>query len=121
MCGILGYYGAKSAEFHNENPLKTIYHRGPDYANEIFGQGYYLGHTRLSILDLSERGNQPMFSENDRYALIFNGELYNHLELREKYLKEIDFMSSSDTETLLYGLIKFGENFMDNLNGIFAL
>jgi len=120
MCGILGYYGDKSAEFHNGNPLKTIYHRGPDYANEIFGEGYYLGHTRLSILDLSERGNQPMFSENDRYALIFNGELYNHLELREKYLKEIDFMSSNDTETLLYGLIKFGENFVDNLNGIFA-
>lgn len=120
MCGILGYYGIHSKSFSEKTSLSDIAHRGPDFSDETIGGDFYLGHTRLSILDLSTNGNQPMFSEDRQYVIIFNGEIYNHLELREEYLENISFKSKSDTETLLYGLIKKGMDFIDSLNGIFA-
>ena len=61
-----------------------------------------------------------MYSEDGNCLLIFNGEIYNHLDLRSEFLDEIKFKSTSDTETLLYGLIKYGKNFINNLNGIFS-
>ena len=74
----------------------------------------------MSILDLSNNGNQPMISKDGKFGIIFNGEIYNHLDLRERELKSIDFTSTSDTETLLYGLIEIGVDFINKLNGIFA-
>jgi len=62
--------------------LDKIAHRGPDHSKFINGKDFYLGHTRLSILDLSSNRNQPMISEDGKYAIIFNGEIYNHLELK---------------------------------------
>tara|TARA_B110000003_G_scaffold247904_1_gene259251 strand:+ start:7521 stop:9401 length:1881 start_codon:yes stop_codon:yes gene_type:complete len=120
MCGIIGYYGINSKEFSKSGRLKLLKHRGPDNYDSIVGENYFLGHTRLSIQDITESANQPMFSLDKTCVLIFNGEIYNHKELREKYLSDIDFISSGDTETLLYGLKKYGVDFINRLNGIFA-
>jgi len=120
MCGILGNYGCASEGFIQATTLDDIAHRGPDSSGHYENNKVYLGHTRLSILDISERGNQPMFSDDGEYVLIFNGEIYNHLELRKTNLSDVEFSSTCDTETLLKGLIKEGGKFIDRLNGIFA-
>lgn len=120
MCGILGYFGSNIQNFTDKVSLDAIAHRGPDFANSIQGNSYFLGQTRLSILDLSENGNQPMFSSDRKFVIIFNGEIYNHLELRNEFLTNQNFISTSDTETLLYGLIHYGTDFIHKLNGIFA-
>ena len=120
MCGILGNYGSSSNEFLKLTSLEDIAHRGPDNKGSYKCKNVYLGHTRLSILDVSERGNQPMFSEDGQFVLIFNGEIYNHLDLRKSVLSDVKFNSTCDTETVLQGLIIEGEKFIDRLNGIFA-
>lgn len=120
MCGIIGYFGNNTYKFCKETNLNSIKHRGPDNQGFAKANNYYLGHTRLSIQDLSNYGNQPMWSKNKSHVLIFNGEIYNHNELRKKLLSNIDFKSTGDTETLLYGLINYGEDFITKLNGIFA-
>ncbi len=118
MCGIIG--GVTSEAFDQSNLLDTIGHRGPD-SSGFFNKGnVFLGHTRLSIQDLTQRGNQPMFSPDGNYVIIFNGEIYNHLEIRENYLKHYDFYSSGDTETVLQAYIQLGESCLELFNGIFA-
>ncbi len=120
MCGIIGYYGNNVKAFLKSPRTELLTHRGPDNQSSLIGQNYFIGHTRLSIQDLSDNANQPMKSSDNLYILSFNGEIYNHISLRNKYLNEIDFKSSGDTETLLYGLIKYGEKFILKLNGIFS-
>jgi len=120
MCGIVGYYGHNTRDFSDESKLNLISHRGPDHQSSIEGSNYFLGHTRLSIQDVSETANQPMYSDDKAYVLIFNGEIYNHKLLRTKLLFDIDFKTTGDTETLLYGLINFGTGFIEKINGIFA-
>ena len=120
MCGVLGNYGSSSDDFMKVTSLEDIAHRGPDSMGHYKNKNVYLGHTRLSILDVSERGNQPMFSEDGQYIIIFNGEIYNHLDLRKAVLSDVEFNSTCDTETVLKGLIKEGEKFINRLNGIFA-
>lgn len=119
MCGILGTINKS----FNENALELIKHRGPDSLGienfEINGNEVTLGMTRLAILELSEAGYQPMISSCNNYALIFNGEIYNHLELRKK-LTNIQFKGHSDTETVLYYIKKFGIGSVKDLNGIFG-
>ena len=120
MCGIIGYFGSKSEVFSEKISLDIISHRGPDSSGSYLDKNLYLGHTRLSIQDLSDRASQPMFSKDKKYVIVFNGEIYNHNELRKSCLSDVEFQSTSDTETLLYGLIKFGKEFLNKLNGIFA-
>ncbi|TBW30125.1 asparagine synthase (glutamine-hydrolyzing) [Gramella sp. KN1008] len=119
MCGIIGAIGL------NDNPgkdiLKYISHRGPDSEGFVNESDVFLGHTRLSIQDLSENGSQPMNSKDGNFVIIFNGEIYNHWELRKDLEKDFTFFSSSDTETVLNAYIKYGEDFLQMLNGIFAL
>ena len=118
MCGIIG--GITRKNFSSELLLKTIDHRGPDN-NGFFSDGnVFLGHTRLSIQDLSSKANQPMFSQDNKMVIVFNGEIYNHNEIRLKYLQDIDFVSSGDTETILQAYIKYGESCLKFFNGIFA-
>jgi len=121
MCGILGYLGPNYKEFFEKSRIDLIAHRGPDNKSNTLEQNLFFGHTRLSILDLSENGSQPMYSADGNYLLIFNGEVYNHLDLRNEFLSEVQFKSTSDTETILYGLIKLGQEFINKMNGIFAL
>ena len=115
MCGILGSIG----KFTVPN-LNILNHRGPDSSGYYVNNNLYLGHTRLSIQDLSSNGNQPMFSVDNNYVIIFNGEIYNHLELRETLSYKYKFVSTSDTETVLYSFIEHGMNCLNMFNGIFA-
>ena len=112
MCGILGIVHQHS-DFSprlTKSDVMRLYHRGPD-GYGIFNDAHVsLGHARLSILDLSERGTQPMSSPDRRYTVTYNGELYNFIEIRNE-LRAIGhtFMSASDTEVLLAAYIEWGE------------
>ena len=129
MCGIVGYYSvAENVEFNISEINKmmdSIHHRGPDargfWADE---DGHLtLGHVRLSILDLSENGSQPMQSYRQNYVISFNGEIYNFIELKKKLiLLNIKFKSSSDTEVLLAAFDTWGiEKTLLQIEGMFAI
>ncbi len=120
MCGIAGAIGG--AESLEEKVLQLrsgITHRGPDGDGVWSSDALVLAHTRLAILDLSEAANQPMISNDGKLVIAFNGEVYNHLELRIE-LKEYDFKTTSDTETIVAGWQKWGPAILDKLNGMFA-
>ena len=117
MCGIVGFINNNEQIFQAN---RSIFHRGPDSQGEYNYNNVSLGHTRLSVLDLSENGHQPMISDCENYVIVFNGEIYNHLEIRERFLFNRDFNSNTDTETLLYGFILKGIDILNYLNGIFA-
>lgn len=119
MCGIVGGIGLDN--WDESKILSFVAHRGPDSIGFYKDSHVFLGHTRLSIQDISENGNQPMFSDDGRYVIIFNGEIYNHLELREHFKNEYHFKSTGDTETVLYAFIKYGPDCLNKFNGIFAL
>ena len=112
MCGIAGFNFRVDREF----VFNRLYHRGPDERGYFEDKFFSFFHTRLSIQDISE-GHQPFFYKN--YLIIFNGEIYNHLELRN-LLKEFNFKTHSDTETLLYLYIKFKEEMFKYIDGMFA-
>jgi asparagine synthase (glutamine-hydrolysing) len=118
MCGIVGGIGFSNVD--EEKILSFINHRGPDSSGFYKQDFLFFGHTRLSIQDLSENGNQPMFSDDRRFVIIFNGEIYNHLEIRNELLADREFKSTGDTETVLYSYIKYGVSILEKLNGIFA-
>ncbi len=121
MCGILGSVN----QAFDEAMLNQIKHRGPDdFGIDLFtanGHDIQFGQRRLSIIDLSPAGHQPMISTCKRYALIFNGEIYNHQDLRRKLPQNIIYKGHSDTETILNYLIHFGESAVKDFNGIFAI
>lgn len=122
MCGILGYSGTfAGGAIAQANRVQA--HRGPDDAGQFIDSeaGVGLGHVRLSILDLSSLGHQPMASEDGLVVLVFNGEIYNFRELRgELVSKGYRFRSQSDTEVLLQLYLAEGEAMLGRLNGIFA-
>lgn len=126
MCGICGYISKKSIKLEQLKKMNdTMYHRGPnDSGEEIFdaADGYSVGFAqrRLSILDLSMLGHQPMHSANERVVITFNGEIYNFLELREQ-LKEYPFKSRCDTEVILAAYLKWGISCIDKFQGMFAI
>ena len=116
MCGIAGIILKKKKNFIDLNSIKVmtreLTHRGPDTEDYWISDDFlqYFGHRRLSIIELSKKGNQPMKSINGRYIITFNGEIYNHLEIRENIKKRINYhwQSNSDTETLLSSIEIFG-------------
>lgn len=121
MCGIAGVLGYDEAAL--KGMLARLRHRGPDHDGiaSLAGTGCCLGHTRLSIIDLDSRSHQPFFSPCGRYALVFNGEIYNFRELRLA-LEETGqrFRTTSDTEVLLFWLINHGTAGLDRLDGMYA-
>lgn len=124
MCGICGWFGeapaAPQALFATQS--KLLHHRGPDDAGLNYGPGWGLGFRRLSILDLSPLGHQPMSCDDGRFWLAFNGEIYNYVELRQALEKRgAVFCSGSDTEVLLRLLVQEGVAALPALNGMFAL
>ena len=121
MCGIAGFFSPNNIFSETDLQVMThaVAHRGPDaegfYLDEICG----LGHRRLSILDLSEKANQPMYSHNDRYAMVFNGEVYNFKEIA--HTLQIPLHTTSDSEVILEAFSRQGIEFVHTLNGMFAL
>src|SRR5581483_6424752 len=119
MCGILGTVNIP----FDQGALDSIRHRGPDASGisqiAVGSHLVTLGQQRLSIIDLSRAGHQPMWTRDRRFALIYNGEIYNHQELR-RTLDEIDFRGHSDTETILYCMAARGMAAATEFNGIFA-
>lgn len=97
----------------------ALAHRGPDDAGIFSEAGISLGHRRLSIIDLSAAGHQPMSFSNERYMIVYNGELYNFREIRNE-LHDISFQTNSDTEVILAAYAKWGEACLDHFNGMFA-
>jgi asparagine synthase (glutamine-hydrolysing) len=129
MCGISGIIRlhAHSREFGNEEKknldysLRAMHHRGPDSQHLIEKKRALLGHVRLSIIDLTSKADQPMSDSSGRYALVYNGEIFNFKILKKELEKEgIVFNSESDTEVLLQLLIKKGSAALNKLNGFFA-
>src|SRR5260221_6169658 len=101
--------------------LEAIAHRGPDAAGEWCERDVFLGHRRLSIIDLAT-GDQPMQSIDGRYVIVFNGEIYNFIELRELLVREgAIFRTRSDTEVILQGYQRWGSGVVARLHGMFAL
>lgn len=119
MCGIVGICAKNAATFIRQ-ANDSIAHRGPDDEGIFTDQYIALGHQRLSILDLSPAGQQPMLSADGDYVMIFNGEIYNHREIRRQIAHKYTFRSSSDSETLLCAYIEYGAQILSKLNGIFA-
>lgn len=124
MCGISGFINPQFKKIPAlvlENFGSTLHHRGPDSVNYYYNGHIGLTHNRLSILDISENGNQPF--EDDTQVLIYNGEIYNYLELKKTYLdsRNIIFRSTSDTEVLFY-LLKYEglEKTLTLIKGMFA-
>ena len=123
MCGIAGIYsfGNIGIEQNVKSAVASLESRGPD-SNGFFVHGNVaLGHTRLSIIDTSDAGSQPFFDASHNFVLVFNGEFYNHNDFRQELIGDgVKFCSKSDTEVLLYLLIKYREEAIEKLNGCFA-
>ena len=119
MCGIAGIIGGNANEKCLDTMLQKQYHRGPDYKGIWSDATAVLGHNRLSILDLTSNSNQPFESNCGNYIIVFNGEIYNYIELKEE-LSFYDFKTSSDTEVLLASYLKWGKDCLHHLNGMFS-
>ncbi|MEP7195897.1 MAG: asparagine synthase (glutamine-hydrolyzing) [Saprospiraceae bacterium] len=120
MCGIYGYLG-EHQKINRSEIDALLQHRGPDDSGEFEYNNVLFMFWRLAIQDLSPLGHQPMISDDENFAIIFNGEIYNHQEIRNKLLNKYSFKSRSDTETILYGFQEYGVELFNMLNGIFAM
>jgi asparagine synthase (glutamine-hydrolysing) len=127
MCGLAGFFRVSGSEGLSEDldclekMGKSIVHRGPDHGGTYIDNTIGLVHRRLSILDLSDAGNQPMVSDSGRYVIVFNGEIYNFKELRKELENDgVVFQTHTDTEVLLRLYERESEHCLKRLNGMFA-
>lgn len=123
MCGIAGFYSIKDIDFVSKEELQAmtdcIGHRGPDAQGHYYKDNVGLGHRRLSIIDLSTDANQPMESHSMRYICVFNGEIYNFLDIAAEL--NIDLKTNCDTEVVVEAFAEWGITFVNKLNGIFSI
>ena len=123
MCGICGIYSFKGEPVYSdllERMTSALKHRGPDGAGRYVSGRVALGHRRLSIIDI-EGGAQPITNEDESLHLIFNGEIYNFVELRDELEKKGHiFKTRSDTEVIIHGYEEWGLECVKRFNGIFA-
>ena len=122
MCGFVGFTNQiNDANQVIENMMEEIRHRGPDAGGKYVDEDIALGHRRLSIIDISEQGNQPLYSEDGNLVLVFNGEIYNYQQIR-KELKSLGyhFRTKTDSEVLIYGYQEYGAGLLEKLRGMFA-
>lgn len=122
MCGFVGFVNYGNKDLLSQ-ATKIIAHRGPDNQSEYWDDGAHigLGHRRLSIIDLSQESNQPFWNDNKNLVIVYNGEIFNYLEIREMlHKKGVSFRTKSDTEVLLKGFELLGESILEHLNGMFA-
>ena len=121
MCGIAGIITPNAKNYSPELQRMThaIAHRGPDSAHHEFLENAALGHRRLSIVDLSETGKQPMFSDTKKECIVLNGEIYGYLDLKKKY-SDYSYRGTSDTEVILAMYQAKGKDLLEELPGMFA-
>ena len=124
MCGIAGIINLQGKDVKESDlneMIKEMKHRGPDDDGMFLDKNIGLGFVRLSILDLSSAGHQPMHSENKRYVVVFNGEVFNFVELKtELENKGYKFHTNTDTEVLLNSYKEWGEECQHKFNGMWA-
>ncbi len=122
MCGFAGFVGdVENREEVLVNMMNTIIHRGPDSEGKYVDEDAALGFRRLSIIDLSKEGDQPLYNEDRSMVLVFNGEIYNYQDLRKELVEAGHvFASNTDSETLLHGYEEWGESLVDRLRGMYA-
>lgn len=124
MCGIVGIVkksGAKVSTHEVKVMTDILAHRGPDAEGQYAWENLGLGHRRLSIIDLSEKGRQPMKSCDGRYVIVFNGEIYNYLELKDELKKAGSrFLNDTDTEVIMEAYRQWGEDCVSHFNGMWA-
>lgn len=122
MCGIIGFTNRiDNADSVLEEMMERIRHRGPDAGGKYLNGEIALGHRRLSIIDITESGNQPIFNEDRSLVLIFNGEIYNYKELRgELRTKGYRFRTETDSEVLIHGYAEYGTGLLNRLRGMFS-
>lgn len=120
MCGIIGIYEAnKDNSRQLLDLIQNIKHRGPDHTGIWYNENISLGNTRLKVVDLDEKSNQPFISRNKRYIMVFNGEIYNHNLLKKKF--KIFTKTQSDTEVIIELFSKIGEKTFSLLDGMFSI
>ncbi len=121
MCGIAGFYQTKPLLNRQDlNQITSVLsHRGPDADGFYADEKVFLGHRRLSVIDLSEQANQPMFSHSGKSVIVFNGEIYNYREIVTQL--GIQQKTTSDTEVIVEAFEKLGPSFVNLLNGMFAM
>jgi asparagine synthase (glutamine-hydrolysing) len=125
MCGITGIFDLEGKASITEDTISamcdSIYYRGPDDSGVAVGEGYGLGSRRLAIIDISPMGHMPMTSDDGRYIIVYNGEVYNFKDIRNELEKEgIEFNSGTDTEVILKSYIFYGSRCLPMFNGMFA-
>ena len=121
MCGICGFTGQiLNKEETVENMAKLITHRGPDSSGFFVDEDIAMGFRRLSIIDV-DGGKQPIYNENKKLVLTFNGEIYNYKELKEELVsKNHKFYTNTDSEVLVHGFEEWGKDLLSKLRGMFA-
>ena len=119
MCGFAGFTGyLENGEEVLTNMMNKIIHRGPDSAGQHIDGKAYMGFRRLSIIDL-DNGSQPMYNEDRKIVITFNGEIYNHQDLRKDLIeKGHTFANNSDTEVLIHAYEEYGEDMLSKLRGM---
>lgn len=122
MCGIVGFTNnIDNSNTVIEEMMDRIKHRGPDAEGKYIDEGIALGHRRLSIIDVSSQGDQPIFNEDGSLVIVFNGEIYNYKNIREKLIKAGHiFKTNTDTEVLIHGYEEYGEKLLNMLRGMFS-
>lgn len=122
MCGIAGFFKPTTTQGDSMAlMLEAIRHRGPNDRGSWSNGNLHLGMTRLSIIDLTDAGHQPMFSNDNRYVIVFNGEVYNFKEKQKELIADgFTFHSQTDTEVVLNLFVKYGKRCLEHLRGMFA-
>jgi len=120
MCGICGFTGFEDKQILNDM-ISTLHHRGPDGSGSFSNGIVSLGHTRLSIIDLSDSGHQPMSNEDETIWITYNGEIYNHIWLKKQLSHSHQFRSHCDTEVIVHAYEECGFNFIQKSRSMFAL
>ena len=121
ICGVLNFDGSKVSSVLLKKMTDSIAHRGPDGEGWYQSKGLGFGHRRLAIVDLSPLGHQPMVSQDNRYALTYNGEIYNLREIRSELIsKGYSFLSQTDSEVVLHAWAEWGQACVLKFNGMFA-
>ena len=124
MCGICGF--TSKLDNHRSyllNMMRPLKSRGPDSEGQFFNDKINFGHKRLSIIDINKRSDQPMIDKETGIVMIFNGEIYNYIELKKKIINQFNckFFTNSDTEVVLKYYKYFGANCFKEFDGMFAI